>query len=738
MKRWLATGIALFVLGTQIAWSATPGLPQLLRATGESEDKRVDTVPDPAQLRADWWLYFNVPDAELPDRVAAAKAALERRYGAGGQAGGADTGARPAADAPSHRLAIERIESNLDAYVAASRLDAPEPQAAPPLAEQYTPAEALQLVSALRKTRVDLDFEAGEVAATEAALRSALEQVDRAMAAYLQMAPGTPQRLANGFEIMIERSAAAVTAEQLRVRRATLALREAQIRELSDVERFAEEHLRGSREEIARLAQRIVQLGREVDVAREAVLRETRRMLEPVGPTPLDQYAGRYRQQRAVLAEVELALTQMRLANAQAQRMLAALLATPDVGAAEALEMIERLRAQVAATRRDALDWRTASERERERAGERLAEMGQVTRVDAAVLVNQDRLRMAQQAINALRSLEEELTQASYLMRWLNQSVQANQGWIARAIGSIGDSAAAVRTSVATFTDRSLFKLGETPITLSGLFKLVMIIAIAWLVSWVLRRILSHLTVRLPKDSLSLTFVISRLAHYLIIAIGVIAGLSSIGLNLTNFALVAGALALGLGFGLQSIVNNFLSGLVLFFERSIKVGDFVQLDNGERGEVKAINVRGTIVNTNDNIDVVVPNSEFIERKVINWTLLDPFRRIHVPFRVAYESDEDKVVEAGLDAAGRLSSTLTGVLGREPSVWLVNYGENGLDFELIVWLMPDAVKRPDAVFAAYHWEIRKALRRHGIEVPVPQREIRFRGAIPQALDPAPRR
>jgi small-conductance mechanosensitive channel len=281
--------------------------------------------------------------------------------------------------------------------------------------------------------------------------------------------------------------------------------------------------------------------------------------------------------------------------------------------------------------------------------------------------------------------------------------------------------------------DRSLFKLGETPVTLSGLFKVVVIILFAWALSWVFRRVLVNVGHRFENESQSLVFIISRLSHYLIILIGIIAGLSSIGLNFTNFALVAGALALGLGFGLQTIVNNFLSGLILFFEQTVKVGDFVELDNGLTGEIKSINVRGTIVNTNDNIDVVVPNSEFTERKVINWTLLDPFRRIHVPFRVAYEADEEKVVEAGLEAAGKLSSTLTGVLGREPSVWLVNYGENGLEFELIVWLMPDAVKRPDAIYAAYHWEIKKALRRHEIEVPVPQREIRIRpGHAPRGL------
>jgi small-conductance mechanosensitive channel len=205
-------------------------------------------------------------------------------------------------------------------------------------------------------------------------------------------------------------------------------------------------------------------------------------------------------------------------------------------------------------------------------------------------------------------------------------------------------------------------------------------------------------------------------------------GLSSIGVDFTNFALVAGAIAIGIGFGLQSIVNNFVSGLILLFERTVKVGDFVELASGVAGEVREINVRSTLINTNDNIDIVVPNSEFINSKVINWTLSEGHCRIHLPFKVAYGTDKEKVRQAGLEAAEKLPHTLTGIPGKNPGMWLVKFGESSLDFELVVWVTARAVKRPGAVHAAYMWEIESALRRHGIEIPFPQRELRLRSGF----------
>lgn len=139
-------------------------------------------------------------------------------------------------------------------------------------------------------------------------------------------------------------------------------------------------------------------------------------------------------------------------------------------------------------------------------------------------------------------------------------------------------------------------------------------------------------------------------------------------------------------------------------------------------------MRSTLINTTDNIDIIVPNSQLVSGQVTNWTLREAYRRIHVPFGVAYGSDKEAVRVAVLEAADAVPYTLRGISGREPQVWLVKFGDSSLDFELVVWLTPDAVKRPSTVQAAYMWEIESALVRHRIEIPFPQRDLHLRSVF----------
>jgi small-conductance mechanosensitive channel len=135
------------------------------------------------------------------------------------------------------------------------------------------------------------------------------------------------------------------------------------------------------------------------------------------------------------------------------------------------------------------------------------------------------------------------------------------------------------------------------------------------------------------------------------------------------------------------MVANFFAGLIILFERHSKIGDFVELESGVAGEVREIRMRATRITTNDNIDILVPNSEFVSGCVTNWTLDEAYRRIRAPFGVAYGSDKDKVRAVVLDAAQRVPHTLAGVPGRDPQVPLVRFGDSSLDFELVVWLTP---------------------------------------------------
>ncbi|MEX1221907.1 MAG: mechanosensitive ion channel domain-containing protein [Idiomarina sp.] len=270
-----------------------------------------------------------------------------------------------------------------------------------------------------------------------------------------------------------------------------------------------------------------------------------------------------------------------------------------------------------------------------------------------------------------------------------------------------------------------LFGIGETDITIGGICQMVIIVIAAWLISYVSRKSMQRYGRGEQRMAAASLYTLTRISHYFIMMIGFVVAIASLGVDLTKFALLASAVGIGVGFGLQNLISNFVAGIMLLFEKTLKVNDFVELESGVTGEVKEINIRSTIITTNDNIDIVVPNSEFVNGRVTNWTMRDTYRRVHIPFGVAYGSDKNLVKEAVLEAASNVPHTLTGTSHRPPQVWLTEMGDSALNFELVVWLKPEAVNRPGAVKAAFNWEIHTALLAAGLEIPFPQRDLHIR-------------
>lgn len=270
--------------------------------------------------------------------------------------------------------------------------------------------------------------------------------------------------------------------------------------------------------------------------------------------------------------------------------------------------------------------------------------------------------------------------------------------------------------------DVTLLTIGEVNINLLDLVWVVVIFLAAFLVSVVLQRGLNRLAQQWPAMNRGSVYAFGRVLHYLILVFAAVVGLATLGFNFTNAAIVLGALGVGIGFGLQSVAANFVSGLIILFERPVKVGDFIEFQSGVAGEVREIRMRAVRITTNDNVDVLVPNVEFTNGRVVNWTLDDHTRRIHIAFGVAYRSDKELVRKVVLEAAERVPHTLRHMSGREPQVWLVKFGESSLDFELLVWVSSAALRRPGKVQAEYLWEIHSALVESGIEIPFPQRDV----------------
>lgn len=271
-------------------------------------------------------------------------------------------------------------------------------------------------------------------------------------------------------------------------------------------------------------------------------------------------------------------------------------------------------------------------------------------------------------------------------------------------------------------SDFHLFNIGDTPVTPAGLIKMLLILGLAIGISWLIRHFLARGVRRRQAVQSPAFYALGRILHYIIIIAGSFAALGSIGIDFTSFALIAGALSVGIGFGLQAIVSNFVSGLILLFEGTLRVGDFIELDNNLRGSVKEINTRATVITTNDSVDVVVPNSVLVTTQLTNWTLRETYGRMRVSFGVAYRSDKELVKNLALEAVKKVDCALTHMPEREPQVRLVNFGDNALEFTVLFWVSRQGVRRPGRTRANFMWELETLLVENGVEIPFPQRDI----------------
>jgi small-conductance mechanosensitive channel len=260
-------------------------------------------------------------------------------------------------------------------------------------------------------------------------------------------------------------------------------------------------------------------------------------------------------------------------------------------------------------------------------------------------------------------------------------------------------------------------------ISLLQIFLLVaLLIAVFWISSRTKRFLFNRFLVHSGLDR-SLQYAISQIAANLVLVVGIFVVLQNTGIHLEALTVFAGAVGVGIGFGLQNITSNFISGLVILAERPITIGDRVEVA-GVTGQVQKIRARSTVVVTNDNITTIVPNQKFIDSPVINWTYADRRVRFRVPVGVAYGSDVEKVRATLISAAVEDEHTLK---EPAPSVFFVGFGESSLNFELVAW-SDEMSHRPRRYRSDLNFAIEKKLREAGIELPFPQRDLHIRSGV----------
>lgn len=223
-----------------------------------------------------------------------------------------------------------------------------------------------------------------------------------------------------------------------------------------------------------------------------------------------------------------------------------------------------------------------------------------------------------------------------------------------------------------------------------------------------------------------LRYTICRLVKYLLVTLGILASLRiAIGLDLTSIAVVFTALSVGIGFGLQYIAADIASGFILLFERPVRVGDRITIGDDE-GDVSSINLRTTIVMTNDRVAIIVPNSRLVTQRVVNWSYGDPRARISIALGVASDSDVELVTQTLLEAAQGVENVLE---EPAPKVQFIRFGEYSLDFRLLVWTRQPS--RHPQIKSDINYRIEKLTRARGIVIPFPTQEFLFKGFNPQS-------
>ncbi len=307
------------------------------------------------------------------------------------------------------------------------------------------------------------------------------------------------------------------------------------------------------------------------------------------------------------------------------------------------------------------------------------------------------------------------------LMLWIGFGVLVLQVW---------DTTGTMLDQLQSWFTKGI-EVGDAKIVPIAIFSAVLaftalIIGTEWIKRLIQKRWLSQ--VRMDRGARD---AVTAMIGYIGFIVAVIVGLNLTGVDLTTLGFAVAALSVGIGFGLQSIVNNFVSGLILLFERPIKAGDFISIGDME-GWVKRISIRSTEIETMDRHNVIVPNSDLISEKVTNWVLRDPHIRLRIEVGVAYGSDVELVHDLLLKIAEENEEVITDGRAPGPRALFMSFGDSALLFELRVWIRH--VRKRFQVVSALNFEIDKAFRENNVTIPFPQTDLHVKSWISDAAPP----
>ncbi len=678
---------------------------------GAQEQKTLNTSsesqPNPINLTDNWENYFQDKNENFEERLQNYATFLQQTV----------------KDLPPQQQAtiqadLNRVQSQLEALIKIHRTPQLEMPNAVPVDEHYSLQQTLDIHRNLRLKANELGSLADEIKEKVILLDANQDKFNQLRREYDQSTPQTISKLDLGFQLISSELELEVTKNDIDLLNQQSTINEEIIDQLEDQLEFALKHLWITQQEIEGFQRQAFETKTHWQQAqRQLKDQETHSSLNRAdGEENGNGRANPLSNRNLFRAQITEALTHQKFLIAQEELLLAQVVSESSSLNYNAVNqtvnewqlLLDNLNIQ---TQR----WMVTAQKQLQRALQTLSR-NKISQESSEVIQNQENvLTDVEDILVLIQQFEYENEEARFLFNQINQHLTMRIG---KGTKWWWDTLAFFRQALVATNDwlnEGVITLDSKVITPLNILRFIAIFLFALWLSRLALRVLTSIAQRHKAIQRPLMYRISRLIQYAILGIGLVFALSSLGFDLSNFLLIAGALGVGLGFGLQAIFNNFISGVILLFESEIRLGDFIELESGARGEIKEINFRSTLVRTNDGTDIIVPNTQMITSRIINWTLNDPYRRLHVPFTVAYGTDIDFIRQLLADAA-KLEPITVKRNKPEPTVFLTKFGDRGYEMELVVWINEKSLTQQRSAVSHYLWLIQKLLNQHQIKIP----------------------
>jgi potassium efflux system protein len=681
--------------------------------------------PNPVSLQKDWWNFFkSATNEQLPDRIASFNKLITKTI--------ADT---PQESKDRLLPLAQKVESNLNAYLIARTqpVDA-EPPILPTI-QSYSLSELVTLSRDLRNSELLLQNDQEDFTDREKQIEAGEARLRRLWKRYNEITERSEEKLTLGLQIIDFRTSLEIAKIKQSILKTIISIDEETVKQ-------GRQELKAAMGKVIIQDKEVEKLNRDLEAAKSNWDSEKKQLSEQEA-TSLARFDFTQKGERAKLknqllgqeltfANIEEAIAYNNLILKNVQLALISYLQSPTDEGLDTLENeAKRWRRDIAQLRQNLSEWELSIKRDIQRSEEWLSLNLDEDTVESSEIsrLQEEILNLSEKSLVLLVRLQTEMQDTNFILELITGKVTESQYYLTNYWTHLKESIAHYYTKTGEVFSRPLFTIGDTLVSIGDIVQFLLILLVSFWLASLVEVAIGRVAHRGRGIRQSMIYRVKRLFKYLIFTLGIVVALSTLGFNLSNLVLIASALGVGLGFGLQNLFNNFVSGLIILFESQLKVGDFVELESGVRGEVKEINVRSTYIKTNDGIDVIVPNSEFTQGRVINWTWKEPYRRLQIEFGVSYDSDKDLVEKVVAEAVKTVPITLKKSWAPEPRVYIKEFGPSSINFICAIWVDATATKRYLYARSAYLWAIHEALMENGIKIPYPQLDLHIQDNIP---------